>query len=574
MRMRIAAVCAAAALALGACASIPTSGAVNEGTGEVEGAEPFVPFAEGPQIGDSVNAIVSGFIQATAAGFASDFSVAREYLTVPARADWDPLAQVTVYDSGALTPDYDEAAGRVVYSVPVGAWIDDAGRMVEAESGTQTQLEFQVARDVGGEWRISGLEDGSLLAEATFNRVFLPVSLVFATADGSTVVPELRWLPSTNVATWAARELVAGPSPWLANAVTSGFPAGSALAVDSVVVTDGVAKVQLASESAGTPAERALAEQQLRLTLTALPGVREVEVTVAGVPLVAEPVDTLSRGPVPEGVAAVFIDDRLGLWDGDELSVVPDRVGALPAGAADLATSYTGERVAFRVGEDRIVVSDALAGGVDTLVPYDDAGRSRGEMEVTTVVEGADLVAPTFDRYGWLWTAESVDPESVTAVSEDGGVMALDARWLAGRTVQQIVPSRDGARVLVVSRSGAQTVVEVAEVVRSESGEPLSIGEPLQIGANIGTTVDAIWVDDSSVALLGSSSGDETAPLWIVAVGGRTTEDAAVSDAVAMSARHGDRSITLVSKDGTVRERAGTGWSAVASGVDDLAYAG
>ncbi|WP_062518600.1 LpqB family beta-propeller domain-containing protein [Demequina silvatica] len=572
--MRLAALGAACALALGACASIPTSGPVSEGTGEVEGAEPIVPFAEGPQIGDSVNATVSGFIQATAAGFASDFSVAREYLTVPARNQWDPLAQVTVYDSGALTPDYDEGAGRVVYSVPVAAWLDEAGRMVEAEAGTQSQLEFEVSQDVGAQWRISGLDDGSLLAEATFNRVFLPVSLVFASADGTTVVPELRWLPQTNVATWAARELVEGPSPWLANAVTTGFPTGSALAVDSVVVTDGVAAVQLASQSAGTPAQRALAEQQLRLTLTALPGIRDVDVTVAGVPLVTEEADTLSREPVPESVAAVFIDDRLGLWDGDQLRVVPDGVGALPAGSDELATSYDGTRVAFRVGGTAIVASDALAGGAPDLIPVDDAGRAQGTMEVTTLAQGSALVAPSFDRYGWVWTSEAVDPDGVIAVAEDGTVMDLEARWLAGRTVEELVPSRDGARVLVVSRAGNQTVAEVAEVVRSETGEPLSIGEPLQVGANLGRAIDAIWVDDLTVALLGTSSGDESAPLWLVSVGGRTTEEAAVPDAVSISARHGDRSITLVSRDGTVRERAGTGWSQIATGVDELAYAG
>ncbi|WP_062386525.1 LpqB family beta-propeller domain-containing protein [Demequina iriomotensis] len=574
MRRRLTAVWAAAALALGACATIPTTGEVNEGTGEVEGAEPVVPFAEGPQMDASVNSIVSGFIQATAAGFASDFSVAREYLTVPARAEWDPLAEVTVFDSGALTPDYDEGAGRVVYSVPVAAWIDDAGRMTEAESGTQTQLEFQVARGVANQWRIAGLEDGSLVAEATFNQVFLPVTLVFASADGSTAVPEQRWLPQANVATWAARELVAGPSPWLANAVTTGFPAGAALAVDSVVVTDGVAKVQLSSQSAGTPAQRALAEQQLRLTLTALPGIREVDVTVGGVPLVTEQEDTLSREPVPASVAALFIDGRLGLWDGDEIRVVPDDAGALPADADALATSYAGTRTAFRVGGDRIVVSDALAGGADSLIARDEEGEPAGEMAVTTLVEGAALVPPSFDRYGWVWTAEAAEPEAVTAVSDDGMPTLLDARWLAGRTVQQVVPSRDGARLLVVSGAGAQTVVEVVEVVRSESGEPLSIGEPLQIGANVGAVTDAIWVDDLSVALLGSSAGEETAPLWVISVGGRTTQDAAVADAVAISARHGDRSITLVSEDGTVRERAGTGWSTIASGVDDLAYAG
>ncbi|WP_082104410.1 LpqB family beta-propeller domain-containing protein [Demequina soli] len=575
MRLRLAAVCAAAALALSACATIPTSGEVNEGTGEVDGAEPFVPFAEGPQMGDSVNQIVSGFIRATAAGFASDFSVAREYLTVPARADWDPLAEVTVFDSGALTPDYDEAAGRVTYSVPVAASIDEDGRMLEAQSGTQAQLEFRVSKDVAAQWRISGLEDGSLLAEANFNRVFLPVTLIFASQDGSTVVPELRWLPVSNVATSAARELVAGPSPWLSNAVTTGFPEGSSLAVDSVVVTDGIAKVQLASQSAGNADQRALAEQQLRQTLTALPGITGVDVTVAGLPLVAHTQDTLAPEPVPENVAAAFVDGRLGLWDGDQMRVVPDSVGALPAGADGLATGYNGRRVAFRVGGDTIVLSDALEGGADSLVPVDDAGEAQGTMATTTLVEGDHLVPPSFDRYGWVWTSETTEPQAIIAVDKDGNQTSLDARWLAGRTVQEVVPSRDGARVLVVSRAGAQTVVEVAEVVRSDKGAPLSVGEPLQIGANIGATIDAIWVDDLTVALLGTSSEKGAAPpLWTVVVGGRTTEDAAVPDAVEISARHGDRSITLVSKDGTVRERAGTGWSSIASGVSDLAYAG
>ncbi|WP_062302753.1 LpqB family beta-propeller domain-containing protein [Demequina subtropica] len=574
MRLRFAAVCAAAALALGACAVIPTTGAVNEGSGEVEGAEPLVPFAEGPQMDDSVNAIVSGFIEATAAGFASDFTVAREYLTVPARADWDPLAQVTVFDSGALTQDYDEATGMVTYSVPVAARLDDAGRMVEAQAGTQAQLEFQVERSVANQWRIGGLDNGSLVAEATFNQVFLPVTLVFASIDGTTVVPEQRWLPQANIATWAASELVAGPSPWLANAVTTGFPAGSALAVDSVVVTDGVAKVQLAAQSAGTAEQRALAEQQLRLTLTALPGVREVDVTVGGVPLTTDPQDTLSREPVPASVAALFIDGRLGLWDGEEVRVVPDAVGALPEGANNLATSYDGTRTAFRVGSSSIVGSDALAGGIDSLVAPADAGEPQGTMEVTTLVEGASLVPPGFDRYGFVWTAETNEPESVIAVSADGVETDLDARWLAGRTVEQVVPSRDGARLVVVSRSGAQTVVEVAEVVRSDAGEPLSVGEPMQVGANIGTVTDAIWVDDLSIALLGAAEGSDSVPLWIVSVGGRTTEDLAVADAVAISARHGDRSITLVAADGTVRERAGTAWSTIASGIDDLAYAG
>jgi len=575
VRRGLAALVAVAALVLGGCASIPTSGPVNEGTGEVADAEPFVPFAEGPQPGDGAAAIVSGFIRATAAGFASDFSVAREYLTAGASSEWDPFAQITVFDSGALTPDYDEAAQRVVYSVPVASWIDSGGRLVEAEADSQTQLEFEVTQNADGEWRIASLEDGSLLAEANFNRTFLSVELVFATIDGATAVPEQRWLPQTNVATWAARELVAGPSPWLANAVDTGFPAGSALAVDSVVVIDGVARVQLAAASAGSADERALAEQQLRLTLTALPGVRDVSVTAGGLPLVAEPSDSLSLEQVPLNMAAAFVDGRLGLWDGEELRSVSDAAGALPADANSLAFSYTGTQTAFRVGEGRVVVSDALAGGVEELEVHDpDSEVPSQDMATETVLTGASLIPPSYDTAGWLWTGDATEAQSFTAISPSGDAMILDARWLAGRTVLAAAPSRDGARLLVVSELGTQTVVEVAEVVRSAAGEPLSVGEPLRVGASIGTVVDAIWVDELTVALLGRSRDSESPPLWLVSIGGRTTEDAAVPDATSIAARHGDRSITLISADGTVRERAGTGWSAIATGVTELAYAG
>lgn len=575
MRLRLAALAALAALLLGGCAAIPTSGPVNEGGGEVTGSEPFVPFAEGPRAGDGPVAIISGFIKATAAGFASDFSVAREYLTTEASTEWDPLKEIVVFDSGALTPDYDEAALRVTYSVPVAERIDAGGRMVEAEDGTQTQLEFVVAQE-RGEWRISELEDGSLIAQANFNQVFLAVSLVFASPDATTAVPEVRWLPRSNVATWAARELIAGPSPWLADAVRTGFAAGATMTLDSVVVTDGDARVALNAQAAATPEDRDLAEQQLILTLTALPGIRSVTVTAGGLPLgTVDPTVTLSREPIPDAVAAAIAGARLGLWDGTELRVTPDAVGAVPAGADALAWSYGAQRAALRVDGSRILVSDALAGGLDSLEPVPrDAEPPAIELDGSTVLEGVALLPPAFDRFGWLWSGESAEPEVLTVVPAGGEPIDLEASWLAGRAVLSATPSRDGSRLLVVSRAGTQTVVEVAGVVRGQDGAPLSVGEPLQVGANIGDTVDAIWVDDVTVALLGASTGADSTPLWLVTVGGRTVADAAVPDAVSLTARHGERSITVVSADGTVRVRAGTGWSAAISGVSDLAFAG
>ena len=135
---------------------------------------------------------------------------------------------------------------------------------------------------------------------ANFAQLFTQVSLVFASVDETTEVPELRWLPKNKAATFAARELVQGPSDWLAPAVHTGFPANSALAVDSVVVTDGVAAVQLTSDSAGNAAQRSLAQEQMELTLTSLPGVTSVNVTVGGAPLGGDDSANLTAPPVAE----------------------------------------------------------------------------------------------------------------------------------------------------------------------------------------------------------------------------------------------------------------------------------
>ncbi len=197
-----------------------------------------------------------------------------------------------------------------------------------------------------------------------------------------------------------------------------------------------------------------------------------------------------------------------------------------------------------------------------------------GTLPSTQVLDGTGLVDPSFDRFGWLWSGQAADPSRLIAVDGAGAIVGIDARWLAGRQLVGVSLSRDGGRLLVVSQSGSQTVVEVAAVSRSDAGEPLGVGEPLAIGADVGQVTDAIWVDDVTVGLLGAPADDDPVPLWLVAVGGRTTADVTVPDAVGISARHGDRSITVVSADGAVRERAGTGWAGVATGVQELAFEG
>ncbi|PKQ25481.1 MAG: hypothetical protein CVT64_09765 [Actinobacteria bacterium HGW-Actinobacteria-4] len=576
MRSRLAAACIAMALLLGACASIPTDGPIQYGDGAVDPALPLFPLAAGPRPGDSPERTVRGFLEAAAAGVTSNFSVAREYLTVQANADWDPTARVVVYDAGALTPDYDEAAGVLRYRVPVVAVIDSSGRMSEAAEGDRETVEFWVSQGSDEQWRISGLDNGVLVQETYLTSWFRPVELVFASKDSAMVVPELRWLPNNSIASLAARELLEGPSPWLADAVRTGFPPGASLEVDSVVVANTVASVPLSVESAGSPAERSLAEEQLRLTLTSLPAVTDVEVTVGGLPIGGVGAVALARAPSPDENAAALVADRLGWWNGSQLLVVPDAVGSLPAGARGIARGFDASHVAFLVGGTRLVTTDVLATASAELVALNPEMAPPGQvMDVVEVYSGGLLTEPSYDTYGWLWTADASRPGWLVAVSPDGEAMMLEARSLEGRAVQSLSVSRDGARIALLSTTSGQPTAEVAGVVRDVDGTPLSVSESLPVGAGLAGAVELAWVDDTRLAALGTAPDDANPPpLWVIAVGGRTHTIETVVGVTSISARYGERSITVIAADGTVRVRSGTGWSVIASGVSELAYAG
>jgi hypothetical protein len=574
-RAGLASLLALASLALAACTTIPSSGPVNEGNGVVASSRPVVPIAEGPREGDSPTAIINGFVAASAGGFQKDFTVALEYLMPAAAATWDPVAKVTIADSGAVTADFDAADSAVTYDIPVQGTLDDAGRLTEAADGTRETFTYTMAKNEAGEWRIADLEDGTVLPGAFFGRLFTPVSLIFASIDLTTRVAELRWLPTTKAATLAARELIDGPSDPLAPAVVTGFPATSALEVDSVVVTDGVAAVQLTAGSAGNAAERSLAEEQMRLTLSSIPGVRDVKVTVGGVAIGGDGSADLEPPPLPTTDAAAFVNGRLGLWDGAQVWQTPDSAGAVPSGSSGLTQSFGTPTAAWIVGGSDLVASGALADGTSELSKADaDASVPTDVLKTDTLYRGTNLVAPSADRHGWFWTAEQGGGNVFIAVKADGTVTKVAADWLRGTTVQAISVARDGVRVAVLSSSGGKQALEVASIVRSADGTPLTIGEPVPIGVDIGSSIDLAWLDDLTVAVLGEGGGDVPNDLWFVEVGGLTTATKATTGAVDITAREQARSLIVVDGSQQVFTRSGSGWAKVTSGPSELAYSG
>jgi hypothetical protein len=541
------------------------------GESDVVQSGPVSPLVIGPSPNATPRSIVQGFLTASAAGSVIRFDVAREFLTGSAALDWDPLAHVTIFDSRQVVPSFNEDSGTFTYSVPVAAELDPSGVMVVASDDVRRDLEFQVGTDEFGRYRITGLDDGIVMSAADFDRFFRPVNLYFATADGTTQVPEVRWFADNDqIATATARELVEGPSTWLAGGVTTGFPPGSALGVDSVVVTEGVAHVALALGSAGNPEQRSLAQQQMLLTLTQLPLVQDVVTTVGTVPIGGDDSASLEPPALPGEQALVVIDGRLALLEGDTMSVTPPETGVVPEGAAGFALGFDGTTVAF-AWDGGVHVSTALASEAGLVAVGDAEPPAEGVVTPSTeLIPGRGLVAPSFDVHGWVWSGEATSEGQLVVAAPGQETVVIDAPWLAGSSIQAVAVSRDGARMAILSRSGVEQVLEVVSIARDEDGRPLAVGGPLAFGSTVRPSIDLEWVDDTSVVALGEESGE----MSLATVGGWTTDFTTYTGAISITARNGVRSLLAVSADGELGARSGNGWTPKWSGVTDVAYAG
>lgn len=533
-------------LTLVGCVAMPTSGPVRQGDGTVPEEGRVDLLAEGPQRGATPAQIVEGFLLAGSAGFVGEFVTAREYLTGEARQSWQPRDGVVV--TGSLPAPVVEEQ-RVTYEVPVVARIDAAGRYTEAPAGAQESVTYELERTVAGEWRIATTPQGLLLAQAEFDRQFRAAPLYFLSSDAQFLVPDIRWFPALNQQTSIARALLAGPSPWLRDAVATAIPEGAQLNAQTVVIgDDGVAQVDLELASTMTLDSRALMLAQLQASLGGVPGVRSVQVTADGVPI--DGPATLERGGLPDGPVEMVRDGVLTTLDADGLAPVPG-VAALTPGAHAPARDESGQvRVLLVASGDLVTVA-------------------RDDDEPAVLLEGGPLLPPSVDRFGWAWTARPT--QGLVAAREGAEPVAVTAESLDGRTVVAVRMARDATRLAVVSRGADGVSVEVYGVVRDASGTPQRVGEPVRVGATLVEAGEVVWLDESLLGVIGRSTG--ATAVHRVPVSGPTRALPEVPDLVAVA---GGKVLYAASGDGLLHKLVGATWVAVpgAEEISDPAYPG
>ncbi len=615
------AVGACVALTVTACSGLPNSSPVQSGRSVNEKVAPEVRIVVSPpRPGASQEQIVRDFFRAGAAfqdNADNGQPVGNAYLAPGSVGRWRPGTSVTVFDRLQIVAVEQLPGDQVRATVGVVATVDHTGQYREAAPGTVAQVVLGLVR-VSGEWRIELPTEGFGLWLNTddFGRVFDPHRVYYPTAGGKHLVPDVRWFAGGPRLVTALARAQLGPVPsYLAGAVDTGFPGDVTLAVDAVSVENGIATVVLTPPASATDvAHRRAIWAQLVATLLPVPGVTAVAVEVqgAGRLTVPEVVGTLrSPSDVGFGAEPLPLPRTVLLRTGERLASIDvsrlDDLDSLgPTKSPSSATTVTGPTASAggnaaspgsSPAADLPSIPTAYVGlavsadGADLAAVAADGGElarwhDRGRVSVPALAPV--MLRPAYDALGRLWVAGN---------SADGGQLwTFDARapldiaapvaapWLAGRVLVAVAVSRDGSRVSTVSTAldGADVRLDVAGVVRDGSHRPMALAEPYRQGDPLARISDVVWIDDTTMAALGSVGNDDAPRPWIVQLGqGIGLRRIGIADPatnlipVAAGARYlvstsGPRGIVAVAQPGGVHVRIGGSWRAV-EGVNELA---
>lgn len=477
-------------------AQVPTSGPIEQGA-QISGADAnqFIRvIARGPREGMSPAQVVQGFLDASAS-FDGDHAVARQFLTPRASRAWDSSAGVVVYEGiGTLT----SASSLIDFTAPLAGEIEENGHYSVADSGAEVSLKFTVTR-VDGEWRISRLPQGLVLSISDVDRAFRSLDVYFFDPSFTVLVPDPRMIPVIGPAqaTTLVRHLVEGPSRWLEPAVRTGFPVGVGLAIESVPVENGVAKVALSANARllGDSSRKALSEQ-LTWTLRQVQGVSAVEISAGNLPLAVpgvatpQPVDawpSVDPAAMPPDATAILDRDGVVVWGGvNGTTPVPGQAGTGDIPLTELAVDEDGERMAGLDSKGNLW-----------------GGALRPNAALTQLLADRRLGSPAFDRSGGIWTVDS--ELGLVSVAPDGTVTEIPVQGLPKDAVPlQAVPSRDGTRVALVVQDGPRRGLLLARIVRPTIAGSAQVTMPVRVETRLTEVLDVAWSGPDLLAVIGS----------------------------------------------------------------------
>ena len=542
----------ALALTLTGCASLPVSGPVRIGPDLVQTSDgdSFYYSPSSPFEGASQTEILNGFI-AAGTGPQNDYAVAREFLSENIRSSWNPNQEVLIQRSSPQIVISDQDTAEVV--VDVAATVDADGKYQVAPLGTGRVLEFSFVLE-NSQWRLSRVPDSTVLIRPVFDVVFSGYSVFFLDRQKRFLVPELRWFPTTAATgTRLANAVLGGASSWLKPAVVSAIPSGTRLSIDAVTVENGVALVDLTARAlVASRADRSLMKSQLEATLSQLPNVSQVAISIERA--MQEIVDT---------------DNETGVLGVRSLAVVGDE--GLEVLASSAETLFETGKNFYEQSELTEIALSGQSGWIATLSEtgvFRTQGDSPGAL-VELIDSRVAIADIEFDRQEYLWSMSRALESEIIVTSPSLEQSIVLAPWLTGQSVRAFALSPGGSKIALLVQGSNGTRVLVSAVVRDFSGTPIELAEPIEVARELPNPSSVSWVDQITMAIVNTASGSTSALL--VTVGGTSRQLPALPGTRKIVAAGTSGQLFLLTESGELFSLRGSAWTPLRQSIRALA---
>lgn len=562
-----------------------TSSTIRPGL-RIDGArpQPLSRTPNGPSAGASAEEIIRGFLRAGSTS-GQGLEVTRSYLTEATAQGWIPDSQTVIYTGEPKITSLGENSYRV--SVRVVARINADGRYSVSPPYDGATFDFGITM-VRGERRIDELQEGfgRLLEQPEVGYIYRSYPVHYPAIGWNALVVDQRWVTQDQLATRLTRAQLGSIPTYLRDAVSSDI--GARLAVDAVPVRKGVALVDLDSESVVDDAtDRKRLAAQLVATLMSLPGVTEVAITLSGAPLdlgVNAPLTspeqlgfvdrTQTNTPIVlarRGAKVVPVDDRLTKVSARDIRQEDSPFPPLEPSWRHLALRPDGKELAV-VDADRERLYRVLDDGQVLHLNRFAAGMTRPCYDYGGVlwVGGSGLGREEGYR---LWAINStVDPSD----QAQSAPQHVPAPWLGTRFVRSAVVSPEGSRIAVISEDvpGTGSTLDISGIARQANGLPTKTSpQSFAIGAELVEMLDAVWVGQSALAVIGRRDKQKEMQPYLVEVGGPVEPLSERTGAVAITTTGDDQDIVIRTEKGRIFQRAGGRWQELKA-LDDVVTAG
>ncbi|MFJ6017627.1 LpqB family beta-propeller domain-containing protein [Streptomyces sp. NPDC092952] len=586
-------------------------------TGDVKAVDASQPgdsqvqvYAVAPRANAMPNEVVDGFLES----MTSDdprFRTTRQYLTKEAAASWRPNAFTTVLTKAPTRKDRPLRDGarnvtEIAYTLTGEkvATVDDQNAyqpLAPTEYKETLHLVKEAGPD-GKEWRIDHVPDGLLLGQSDFRRLYRSVNKYYFAAGRSEGQPTLvadpvylrsRMDPVTGMdtVTQSVRSLLAGPTDWLRPAVTSRFPAGTALrkGVTSLAPDDrNVLKVPLdkKADGVGQRSCRMMASQVL-YTLKDLTSARVEQVELQrsdGSPLCVLGTDQAEEF-APDGSSSgpdsqYFVDEKghvERIPGSTRGSGAPEPVsgpfgdGPVRMGAVGVARDEQSAAAVSRDGTSLYVSSIVSDDGLPEASVISHARSAKDRLS-----------APSWDARGDLWVADR-DPGNPRLLRLPGGTgepQEVEVPELGTGRIEAVRMSADGVRVALLVNEDKRNTLKIGRIERHgpASAQKISVVDLRQAAPQLTDVTAMSWSGRSRLVVVGKEQ-DGVQQVRYVQVDGSTSASGVlpgVNQALSVAAAD-DEQLPLMaatSGDGIVKLSPGDNWQTVVKGGFSLVYPG